>query len=924
MAEFTDELAGVNNRIRVQDPGPQGPSFLAGLADTASTAIEGISNIRENRRIARARRAEEEQAGALNSLELARQSDRESQFLDSQGIEISVPGEVRATAERLGRMQEGVNQGRLPGVRMLTKLEAETARLFREYPEHASSIAQYMRDEGLDHFIYREARLQDELQDAEDAASVAERQAILEYGQQHFDPETWEGMTAEERVNQSSRLRAAENNLQRNVDMAQNRDTLAQREQTALDNELISDVVDVGVTEIAPPMNQTFTALTSGQISQSQAATQFRQHLSSLEARRDQELARVRAAGGSQDAVDDINAIFDRHVTVLDRYINDLSYQAAVNQFTASAELDFFQAVPQIAALAEVPGAGPVIEYMLGGLMIDSVLGENGASREAQSFFQDYQGPQAARARTTQIGNYNFQYPTGGRLSEDLGLYLSAPDAASARPSIGGALRRVDETFGLIGDASPETIERNGPDFIGILGMYAASVLAGEKQIVDAAMGGFETNRDILLEGVSREVNNRRNQPQRPDEGMLDETAMAVGAGNPNVRQFTSRWTSMANYIINNELAARDWNPVQHYRPARNTLFNPLTRDAIEVSAQQDPEFARQVFRAGGLMLSEANGYQPNAFGLGSDRVTFDAESGRFVSETPDRGIGRDNRRSSGQYQLRPEWPRQTAMEANRILDTMVELSDYDPELPDSAMSERERRAYYATGRVPEREVSNADPSKRGSSTAKSSTPTKAKSSTPTKTETASDYISMAVAQEGGSQSTGYIPTAGSGVTVGVGFDLGQWSETELRNRLGLSEELIEKLSPYVGLSTQSAVEAQELDPANLQLTVEEEEAINSAILEDSYTRARSVPAWNSLDQSGREALVSLRHWAGQLGADSMKLAPGGTNYLWPVLSREDATTEDVVTALRSTLADMPDETEARYNRIERLIRDLT
>jgi hypothetical protein len=67
-----------------------------------------------------------------------------------------------------------------------------------------------------------------------------------------------------------------------------------------------------------------------------------------------------------------------------------------------------------------------------------------------------------------------------------------------------------------------------------------------------------------------------------------------------------------------------------------------------------------------------------------------------------------------------------------------------------------------------------------------------------------------------------------------------------------------------------------------------------------------------------------MRHWAGQLGANSSKLAPAGTNHVWEVLQREDATDEELVQALRDTLADMPDEIEARYNRVERLIADLT
>jgi hypothetical protein len=249
------------------------------------------------------------------------------------------------------------------------------------------------------------------------------------------------------------------------------------------------------------------------------------------------------------------------------------------------------------------------------------------------------------------------------------------------------------------------------------------------------------------------------------------------------------------------------------------------------------------------------------------------------------------------------------ASEANALLDQVVSLSDLDPNLSGMEVSEMDIRKYMVTGELPEAKSESAE----------------------NKTEMAGesaeggmeDYIGMAVEQEGGSHSTGYIPTGGSGVTIGAGLDLGQWNSDELL-RAGISQFTVDKLEPYLGLSTRAAVEAQGLSPEGLQLTPEEEMEINQAILGNSYNRARSTPAWSNLSDQGRQALVSMRHWAGQLGANSSKLAPAGTNHVWEVLQREDATDEELVQALRDTLADMPDETEARYNRVERLIADLT
>jgi hypothetical protein len=63
---------------------------------------------------------------------------------------------------------------------------------------------------------------------------------------------------------------------------------------------------------------------------------------------------------------------------------------------------------------------------------------------------------------------------------------------------------------------------------------------------------------------------------------------------------------------------------------------------------------------------------------------------------------------------------------------------------------------------------------------------------------------------EGGVVLKGYVPdplASKSGVTVGVGIDLGQWSEADLRG-LGIAPDLLGHLRPYFGLRGASAVAA--------------------------------------------------------------------------------------------------------------------
>lgn len=170
MSELTKEIAGVTNRIRTQDPGPRGPSFLASLADTASTAIDGVQNIRANRQEARARREAADRERAMDELELANFADREAQFEALNTVRqapIDIPPDVQRGVEELATIQESVAQGRTTQARARTALESRYRQMMTDHPELASEIAIYMRDQGLDSRVYREIALAEEQADFE-------------------------------------------------------------------------------------------------------------------------------------------------------------------------------------------------------------------------------------------------------------------------------------------------------------------------------------------------------------------------------------------------------------------------------------------------------------------------------------------------------------------------------------------------------------------------------------------------------------------------------------------------------------------------------------------------------------------------------------------------------------------------------------
>ena len=89
------------------------------------------------------------------------------------------------------------------------------------------------------------------------------------------------------------------------------------------------------------------------------------------------------------------------------------------------------------------------------------------------------------------------------------------------------------------------------------------------------------------------------------------------------------------------------------------------------------------------------------------------------------------------------------------------------------------------------------------------------------------DFISTF---EGGSRNTGYVPDAEkskSGVTIGVGFDLGARNVNDLR-ALNLDKALVELLTPYLGLQGQSALRYLEQHP--LTITDADADAINVSV----------------------------------------------------------------------------------------------
>lgn len=167
-----------------------------------------------------------------------------------------------------------------------------------------------------------------------------------------------------------------------------------------------------------------------------------------------------------------------------------------------------------------------------------------------------------------------------------------------------------------------------------------------------------------------------------------------------------------------------------------------------------------------------------------------------------------------------------------------------------------------------------------------------------------------------GFKTVGYLPTSTSGVTIGIGIDLGQQTKTGLLNK-GVSSTIVAKCEKYIGYQSQAQLDAKGLKAKDLVLSIAEAEAISKPFIIDSYDIAK--PYAVNMDAKGLAVLVSLRHWAGSLGCSNCKLSASvngvDTNYLWTAIKGKTATNAQLKAALVKTVPYKP-VGSVSYNRI--------
>lgn len=143
---------------------------------------------------------------------------------------------------------------------------------------------------------------------------------------------------------------------------------------------------------------------------------------------------------------------------------------------------------------------------------------------------------------------------------------------------------------------------------------------------------------------------------------------------------------------------------------------------------------------------------------------------------------------------------------------------------------------------------------------------------------------------EGKGVTTGYVPDATgskSGVTIATGFDLGQRAESDLRT-LGISETLITKFRPYLGLKGIAAVNFLKDNP--LTITDDEAKEIDKKVkeqkvplLKERYRTATENKSGTKFEDLPAQAQTVIASVAFQYGTLSTR-----TPKFWAAVTKQD------------------------------------
>lgn len=662
MARLTDQLSGVNSGKGIVDPGPASPSGLGALANFASGAINVFDRVSKDNKAKRDEATMDDLAGRIFDIQTGANKaiSQEAPISISpaspfpavapfdgelQGGPDAVPQEAVSAAGDLNRMQKGVQQGRVSQAAYDMQLERLQSEFFQKFPDQRAEIAAYFQSRGLEHYMFRAFR-------EEKAAYENEQSAQMRADQTQFDYAASRGLvTSNTSLEDGARIGRESMAAQAQIEAAKER-AEALREDRKI-------------------------------------------------AQADREAA-LKASG--QDAVNGVIAqigvavqpMMDKTAIAISGAGTDAERQTVLAEYKTQALAAL--SVAEQRAYVEVAAAG----------------GTEDARKAVREMFSSYRD------------SINT-------------LYTSSFEANSM------AMKNLQASFNLTAGRAAPMYNR----VVSLIGQPAANALFGDRQgfaklapevveSVEREMNGFDPTSERGTVSLARMIGYMRGEVGLKDltpneavqyvrtsgSALLANQRAVLGGDIAAVAPWMTNYANMAEAMV--ELAPTTAS-IGGLKTATGFVATPAARQALDEARKHDLEYgtaltqASRAASARGLKI--ARDHLPGEAGGFTTR--YDERQGRFIVVPPDRqGYDRYVQANSrtimrpgpsgpepitvGPSKTYEEFIRDVPADVrdrevvlNANLEHLIQTDKYDPAIP-SGLTPRERRAMYATDRIPE------------------------------------------------------------------------------------------------------------------------------------------------------------------------------------------------------------------------------
>lgn len=191
MADLTATLPNVQADTTVARSGVTGGGIISGIADSVGNIFSGVEAFQNNTAKIRANQEAQtkfqQEQGDRAVTEQAARGVFGALHPDVPGVQTFVPTPaLAAQVQGAQKVQAAVQQGNYPAAALAARVESVVSFAVQQHPENAAAALDWVKAQGFDHYLNRDADLssqQDKLQqDAQDAAQTAAYKTAADHG----------------------------------------------------------------------------------------------------------------------------------------------------------------------------------------------------------------------------------------------------------------------------------------------------------------------------------------------------------------------------------------------------------------------------------------------------------------------------------------------------------------------------------------------------------------------------------------------------------------------------------------------------------------------------------------------------------------------------------------------------------------------